>query len=332
MEQQAQKKRVFSGIQPTGGFTLGNYIGALRNWDALQDEYACLYSVVDLHSLTVRYQPDALRAKIFESACMLLACGVDPARSILFVQGDVAAHTELAWILSCYTQFGELSRMTQFKDKSQKHPENINAGLFDYPVLMAADILLYDTSLVPIGDDQKQHLELSRNIALRFNHIYGDVFTVPEGYFPKVGARIMSLQEPETKMSKSDENVNARIMLTDDPDTIIKKFKRAVTDSDNTVKAAPEKPGITNLMTIYSVMTGSSFDDIEAAFAGKGYGDFKVAVGESVVEMLRPIHEIYHDMLNNKDSVFDILKTGSERAADLAATTMDTVRHVIGLK
>ncbi len=325
------KPRVFSGIQPTGGFTLGNYIGAVRNWDKLQDECDCVYSVVDLHSLTVRHDPAALRRQIRESAAMLLACGVDPKRSILFIQGDVSAHAELAWILSCYTQFGELSRMTQFKDKSQKHPENVNAGLFSYPVLMAADILLYHTNLVPIGDDQRQHMEICRDIALRFNGIYGDVFVIPEGYFPTVGGRVMSLQQPTAKMSKTDENDNAKIMLTDPSDAIIRKFKRAVTDSGSEIRAAEDKPGIVNLMSIYSALTGASFAEIEQAFAGKGYGDFKLAVGETVAQALQPIQAEYNRILADKDYLNGVLADGAARANAIAQKVLQKVRKKVGL-
>ncbi|MBR3126354.1 MAG: tryptophan--tRNA ligase [Mogibacterium sp.] len=325
------KQIVFSGIQPTGGFTLGNYLGAIRNWGPLQNEYDCIYSVVDLHSLTVRQDPATLRRQIRESAAMLLACGVDPEKSILFVQGDVHQHAELSWILSCYAQFGELSRMTQFKDKSKKHPENVNGGLFTYPVLMAADILLYQTNLVPIGADQKQHLELARDIAIRFNGIYGDVFTVPEGFFPKVAARIMSLQDPTAKMSKSDANENAKVMLTDDGDAIIRKFKRAVTDSGSEVRAAEDKPGVTNLMSIYSAVTGKSFEEIEREFEGKGYGDFKMAVGEAVRDTLMPIQEKYRAYLSDKEQLNAILKNGAEHASYIASKTMRKVRRKIGL-
>ncbi|MBQ5340514.1 MAG: tryptophan--tRNA ligase [Oscillospiraceae bacterium] len=325
------KKRVFSGIQPTGGFTLGNYLGAVRNWGVLQDEYDCIYSVVDLHSITVRQDPATLRRQIRESAALLLACGVDPERSILFIQGDVHQHAELSWILGCYTQFGELSRMTQFKDKSQKHPENVNGGLFTYPVLMAADILLYQTDLVPIGADQKQHLELARNIAERFNGVYGQTFVVPDGYFPKVAARVMSLQDPTAKMSKSDENTNAKIMLLDDPDLIVKKFRRAVTDSGSEIRAAEDKPGVTNLMSIYSACTGKTFEEIEREFDGKGYGDFKTAVGETVRDMLRPIQERYAVYLSDKEQLNGILKSGAERASYLASKTLAKARRKIGL-
>ena len=326
-----RKKRVFSGIQPTGGFTLGNYLGAVRNWGTLQDEYDCIYSVVDLHSITVRQDPATLRRQIRESAALLLACGVDPEKAILFIQGDVHQHAELSWILGCYTQFGELSRMTQFKDKSQKHPENVNGGLFTYPVLMAADILLYQTDLVPIGADQKQHLELARNIAERFNGIYGQTFVVPDGYFPKVAARVMSLQDPTAKMSKSDENVNAKIMLLDDPDLIIKKFRRAVTDSESVIRASEDKPGVTNLMSIYSACTGKPFEEIEREFEGKGYGDFKTAVGETVRDMLKPIQEKYALYLSDKDQLNAILKEGAEKASSLAARTLAKARRKIGL-
>ncbi|MDO4566661.1 MAG: tryptophan--tRNA ligase [Oscillospiraceae bacterium] len=330
--EETKRPRVLSGIQPTGGFTLGNYIGAIRNWDKLQDDCECLYCVVDLHSITIRHEPAALRRQIREAAAMLLACGVDPGRAVLFIQGDVSAHAELSWILSCYTQFGELSRMTQFKDKSQKHPENVNAGLFTYPVLMAADILLYQADLVPIGADQKQHLELARNIAERFNGIYGEVFTVPEGYFPKVGGRVMSLQDPASKMSKSDENENAKIMLTDGPDAIIRKFKRAVTDSESTVCAAENKPGIVNLMTIYSALSGRSFEEIEREFEGRGYGDFKLAVGECVASELAPIQGEYARILADKSYLDGVLAEGASRASALAQRTLAKVSRKIGLK
>ncbi|MBQ9960225.1 MAG: tryptophan--tRNA ligase [Oscillospiraceae bacterium] len=327
-----RKDTVFSGIQPTGGFTLGNYLGAIRQWGQLQDEYNCIYSVVDLHSLTVRQDPATLRRQIRESAAMLLACGVDPERAILFIQGDVHQHAELSWLLSCYTQFGELSRMTQFKDKSQKHPENVNGGLFTYPVLMAADILLYQAALVPIGADQKQHLELARDIADRFNGIYGPVFTKPDGFFPKVAARVMSLQEPTAKMSKSDSNENAKVMLTDDGDAIIRKFKRAITDSGSEVRAGEDKPGITNLMSIYSAITGKDYAAIEREFAGKGYGDFKLAVGETVRDELAPLQQRYREYLADKQQLNDILAMGAERAGSIAQRTLRKVRRKIGLE
>lgn len=326
-----RKPRVFSGIQPTGGFTLGNYIGAVRNWNYMQDEFDCVYSVVNLHSLTVRNEPAALRRQTREAAAMLLAYGVDPARSVLFVQADVPAHTELSWLLSCYTQFGELSRMTQFKEKGRVHPENVNAGLFNYPVLMAADILLYDSSFVPIGDDQKQHLEICRDIATRFNGIYGDTFVLPEGYYPKVGARIMSLQQPAAKMSKSDENENARVMLTDDRDTILRKFRRAVTDSGSEVRAGEGKAGIVNLMSIYSALTGKSFAGIEREFEGRGYGDFKLAVGETVADALEPARKKYNDYTADRAYVDGVLKEGAEKAAAIANKVLARAARKVGL-
>ena len=265
------KKLIFSGIQPTGTFTLGNYIGAVRNWGPLQDEYNCIYCVVDMHAITVKQDPAKLRRNTLDSYALLMACGIDTEKSILFIQSHVKTHAELSWILGCNTQFGELSRMTQFKDKSQKHADDVNSGLFTYPVLMAADILAYNADLVPVGGDQKQHLELARNIAQRFNQRYGDFFTLPEPYIPKLGARVMSLQDPTKKMSKSDENPNAVILILDDKDTIIRKFKRAVTDSEAEVCYRDGKDGINNLMTIYSSVTGKSFADIESEFAGKGF-------------------------------------------------------------
>ena len=325
------KKIVFSGIQPTGGFHLGNYIGALKNWNRMQDDYDCIYSVVDLHSLTVRSDPARLKEMIREASAMLLALGIDPKRSILFVQGQVRQHAELCWILSCYTQFGELSRMTQFKDKSSANPENINAGLFTYPALMAADILLYDTSLVPIGDDQRQHVELSRDVAGRFNGIYGGVFTMPEGFFPKVGARIMSLQQPLVKMSKSDPNENAKIMLTDSDGMIIKKFKRAVTDSGSEIRAGEGKEGIANLMTIYSALTGKSMDEVEKEFEGKGYGEFKTTVGETVVSVLSPLRTEYERILTDRAYLDGILKDGAERACERAERMLSKVKEKIGI-
>ena len=270
--QPERKKRIFSGIQPTGVMTLGNYLGAVRNWAQLQEDYDCTYCIVNMHAITVRQEPAKLRKNTLDAYALMLACGIDPEKSIAFIQSHVRTHAELAWVLNCYTQFGELSRMTQFKDKSAKHADNINAGLFDYPVLMAADILAYQADLVPVGIDQKQHLELARDIAIRFNNLHGNVFTVPEPYIPEAGAKIMSLQEPTKKMSKSDENVNAFITILDDEDTIIRKFKRAITDSEAEVVYREGKDGINNLMNIYSVITGKSYDDIAKEFEGKGYG------------------------------------------------------------
>jgi tryptophanyl-tRNA synthetase len=328
--EKAEKKVIFSGIQPTGTPTLGNYLGALRNWVGLQDEYTCVYSVVNQHAVTVRQEPAKLRRQTLELVALLLACGIDPHKSLLFIQSHVEAHAQLAWVLNCYTQFGELSRMTQFKDKSQKHADNINAGLFTYPSLMAADILLYQTDLVPIGADQKQHLELSRNIAERFNGIYGPTFRVPEPYIPKAGARVMSLQDPTKKMSKSDENVNSFVLLLDKPEDILRKFRRAVTDSESVVAFREGKDGVNNLISIYSSVTGRTPAQIEAAFAGKGYGDFKAAVGEAVVSELRPIQDRYGDLMKNKDYLEQVYAEGARKAIALARRTLDKVYRRIG--
>lgn len=329
-EKTARRQRVFSGIQPTGTFTLGNYVGAVRNWPRLQQEYDCIYSVVDEHAITVRQDPAALRRQTRETAALLLASGIDPEKSIVFVQSHVPAHAQLSWVLGCFCPFGDLTRMHQFKEKSKKHPEDINGGLLTYPILMAADILVYGTDLVPIGIDQKQHLELARNIAQRFNGIYGDTFTVPDGYFPTVGAKVMSLQEPEKKMSKSDTNANAVIRMLDDADTIVRKFRRAVTDSDNCVRAGADKPGVTNLMSIYSAMTGRSFAAIEAEFAGRGYGEFKQAVAESVVDNLRPIQQEYARILADRAYLDGVLKDGAERAAHIARRVLDKTYRKVG--
>ncbi|MEG0762668.1 MAG: tryptophan--tRNA ligase [Oscillospiraceae bacterium] len=325
------KKRILSGIQPTGTFTLGNYIGAVRNWQAMQDEYECLYMIANMHALTVRQIPSDLRRKTRESAALLLACGINPAKSTVFVQSKVPSHSELTWVLSCNAQFGELSRMTQFKDKSLKHPENINAGLFTYPVLMAADILVYNADLVPIGVDQKQHLELARNIAQRFNSAYSDTFTIPEGFIPKTGAKVMSLQEPEKKMSKSDTNENGYILLLDNPDTVMRKCKRAVTDSEARVYYNEDKKGVANLMTIYSVLTGKSYEDTEKEFDGKGYGDFKIAVAESIISAIKPIQEEYVKLLADKTYLDTILESGAERASHIARNTVNKVYKKVGL-
>lgn len=325
-----RKKRVFSGIQPTGVFTLGNYVGAVRNWPKLQADYDCIYSVVDQHAITVRQPPADLRRQTRETAALLIASGVDPEKSILFVQSHVPAHAQLSWVLGCFCPFGDLTRMHQFKEKSAKHPEDINGGLLTYPILMAADILLYATDLVPIGIDQKQHLELARNIAQRFNGIYGDTFVVPDGYIPTVGAKVMSLQEPEKKMSKSDTNANAVVRMLDDPDTIVRKFKRAVTDSEGTVRAGAEKPGVTNLMGIYSVCQGKTFEEIEREFAGKGYGEFKLAVAESVVDTLRPIQQEYARLLADKAYLDGVLQEGAVRAGQAAARILTKVYKKVG--
>ena len=295
-----EKKILYSGMQATGTLTLGNYLGALKNWVNLCDEYECFYGVMDLHSLTVRQNPTEFRQNARKLYALYVAAGLDPEKNCVYYQSHVSAHAELGWILDCFTYMGELNRMTQFKDKAAKHADNINAGLYTYPVLMAADILLYQADVVPVGVDQKQHLEITRDIAERFNNIYGDVFTIPEPYIGKAGAKIMSLQEPTKKMSKSDENVNATIMLLDDRDTIIRKFKRAVTDSEAEVRYGEDKPGISNLMDIYGCVTGKSHDEITAEFAGKGYGDFKLAVGESVADELAPLQKRYEELVKDK--------------------------------
>lgn len=327
---ETQKKRILSAIQPTNTPHLGNYLGALTNWIKLQNDYDCAYSIADLHSITVRQDPQKLKKQIVESYTLLLAMGVDPEKSICFVQGHNPCHAELSWVLSCYTQFGELSRMTQFKDKSAKHPENINAGLFTYPVLMAADILLYQADLVPVGVDQKQHLEITRNIAQRFNGIYGDVFTIPDAYITKTSAKIMSLQDPTKKMSKSDDNPNASVSILDDKDTIIRKFKRAVTDSDTEICYKEGKDGINNLMSIYSAVTGKEFADIEKEFAGKGYGDFKTAVGEATADMLAPLQAEYAKLSADKQYVNDCMKAGAEKAYKVSRRTLQKVYKKVG--
>ena len=327
-----KRKRILSGIQPTGTPTLGNYIGAVRNWALLQPDYDCLYMVADLHALTVRQVPAELRRRTRELAALLLAVGIDPQQHILFAQSHVPAHCELSWVLACNAQFGELSRMTQFKDKSAKHPDNVNGGLFTYPVLMAADILIYNADLVPVGQDQTQHLELARVIANRFNGVYGDTFTLPEGYVPKAGAKIMSLSEPTKKMSKSDTNVNSFVLMNDDKDTIVRKFKRAVTDSEGQVRFDRDaKPGVSNLMVIYSTFTGKSMEKIEAEFAGKGYGDFKMAVAEATADALAPVQAEYSRILADKAYVDEVLKNGAERAARIANRTVSKVYRKVGL-
>lgn len=324
------KKLIFSGIQPTGTFTLGNYIGAVRNWGPLQDEYNCIYCVVDMHAITVRQDPVKLRQATMNSYALLMACGIDPEKSILFIQSHVKTHAELSWILGCNTQFGELSRMTQFKDKSQRHPDDINSGLFTYPVLMAADILAYNADLVPVGVDQKQHLELARNIAQRFNQRYGEFFTLPEPYIPKVGAKVMSLQDPTKKMSKSDENPNAVILILDDKDTIIRKFKRAVTDSDTQVCYREGKDGINNLMTIYSTVTDKDFASIESEFAGKGYGDFKIAVGEAVADHLEPVRTEFARLSKDKEYLKKCYTDGAEKALRYSQRIVSKVYRKVG--
>jgi len=326
-----QKKRIFSGIQPTGQLTLGNYIGALRNFKLLEDEYDCLYSIVDMHALTVRQNPAELRKACLRTMSIFLASGLDPQKNIIYFQSHVHQHAELSWYLNCFTYMGELQRMTQFKDKSAKHAENINAGLFTYPVLMAADILLYLSDLVPIGADQKQHLELARDIADRFNGVYGDVFTVPEPYIPKVGARVMSLQDPTRKMSKSDPE-ETYIAILDKPEIIRKKIRRAVTDSENCVEFDPEnRAGVSNLMSIMSALTGRSMEDISAEYSGKGYGIFKDAVADSVIAVLEPIQKEYDRISADKAYLQEVMQSGAERASALAHRTMLKVRKKLGI-
>ena len=323
-------KTVLSGVQPSGNLTIGNYLGAIKNFSAFTDEYKPFYCVVDLHAITVRQVPAELRRRTYETLALYIASGLDPEKNVLFVQSHVPAHAELGWILDCYTMFGELSRMTQFKDKSAKHADNINAGLFTYPTLMAADILLYQADLVPIGADQKQHLELARNIADRFNQVYGDTFTVPEPYIPAAGMKIMSLQEPTLKMSKSDPNPNAVVRILDPRDEILRKFKRAVTDSGAEVRFSPDKPGVSNLMTIYSCFSGKSFDEIEAEFAGKGYGDFKLAVGEVTADALLPVQNEFNRLMGDKAYLESVMKSGAEQASYYARKTLSKVRRKIG--
>ena len=325
------KKILFSAIQPSGILTIGNYLGALRNFKKLQNDYNSVFSIADLHTLTVKQDPAILRKNTYELAALYIACGIDPEQSILFAQSHVSAHAELAWILNTICYPGELARMTQFKDKSSKHEDNINMGLMDYPVLMAADILLYQTELVPIGADQKQHLELSRDLAIRFNNRFGETFKVPEPYIGKSAARVMSLAEPNKKMSKSDANLNAFISMDDDPQTVIRKFKRAVTDSDNKIIFSPEKPGISNLLSIYCAFTDKTFEQAEAEFEGKGYGDFKVAVGEVVASVIEPIRQEKNRLLSDRAYLDEVLKNGAERAERLAYRTLSKVYKKVGL-
>lgn len=325
-----KKKRVLSMIQPTGVFTLGNYLGALKNFVALQDDYECVYALADLHAITVRQEPAAFRKNTLSAYAMMLALGIDPEKSIFFIQSQVPEHAQLAWILNCYTQFGELSRMTQFKDKSAKHADNVNAGLFTYPCLMAADILLYNADYVPVGADQKQHLELARDVAERFNGLYSPTFVVPEGLIPKTGARIMSLQDPTKKMSKSDDNTASFITMLDTPDQIMKKFKRAITDSEACVRYAEGKDGINNLMGIYSCITGKSYGEIEREFDGRGYGDFKTAVGETVVAELAPIQTRYNEFVKDKAYLEKCYSEAAPRAEAIARRTLQKAMRKVG--
>ena len=326
------KKRIFSGIQPSGNITIGNYLGAIKNWSKLQNEYECIYCIVDLHALTVRQDIKELRQRTKSVMALLVACGLDPQNNILFIQSHVPAHAELAWILNCYTYYGELSRMTQFKDKSKKYAENINVGLFAYPVLMAADILLYNTDLVPVGHDQKQHLELSRDIAIRFNNIYSETFVVPEGYIPKVGAKIMSLQAPEGKMSKSDDNSNNYVSLLERPEMILSKFKKAVTDSDTSIYYdVKNKPGISNLLSIYASLSDISIKEAEKEFSGISYKEFKQAVGEKCVAVLDPIQSKYNEILKEKDFLEEIMRQGAVKAESISFKTLRKVYKKVGL-
>ena len=324
------KKVLFSGMQATGNLTLGNYLGALKNWVTLSDEYECSYSVVDMHSITVRQDPATLRKRARALLTLYIAAGLDPEKNCIYYQSHVSGHAELAWILNCFTYMGELNRMTQFKDKSAKHADNINAGLFTYPVLMAADILLYQADVVPVGIDQMQHLELTRDIATRFNNIYGDVFTIPDAYIGKVGAKIMSLQDPAKKMSKSDENPNGSIYLMDDPDTIMRKCKRAVTDSEACVAYRDEQPGVKNLIDIYSACTGKTPAEVVREFEGRGYGDFKMAVGESVISVLKPLQDRVKELEKDKSYIDSVIKNNSEKAQYFANKTLRKVQKKVG--
>ncbi len=324
------KKVSYSGVQPSGNLTIGNYLGAIRNFSEYSKEYKTFYCVVDSHAITVRQVPADLRRRTYETLALYMACGLDPEQNTLYVQSMVHEHTELAWILNCFTMFGELSRMTQFKDKSAKHADNINAGLFTYPVLMASDILLYQTDVVPVGVDQKQHVELCRNVAERFNQLYPDTFTVPEPIIARSGKKIMSLSEPEKKMSKSDENPNAVVYILDDRDTIIRKFKRAVTDSGSEILYSPDKPGVSNLINIYSCFTGKTTEEIEREFDGCGYGQFKLAVGEVTADALRPVQERYREILADKAALEEQMKKGAEEASWYARRTLSKVKKKLG--
>ena len=325
-----EKKTIFSGMQPSGYVTLGNYLGALRNWTKLQDEYNCLYCIVDMHAITVRQDPVKLRQQARTLLMQYIAAGLDPEKNIIYYQSHVPQHAELSWVLNCFTYMGELNRMTQFKEKSQTHADNINAGLFTYPVLMAADILLYQTDLVPVGEDQRHHLEITRNIATRFNGIYGDVFKIPEAYIGKVGARVMALQDPTKKMSKSDENKNNSIALLDEPSVIMSKLKKAVTDSDNEIRYGEDKPGVSNLLNIYCAVTDKTIAEAEREFASSNYGQFKTAVGEAVVASLEPIQQKVRELEKNKDYIDGIIKTNAERAQAIARKTLSKVHRKVG--
>lgn len=324
------KKVLFSGMQATGTLTLGNYLGALKNWVTLSEEYECFYSVVDLHSITIRQDPAELRKRARNLLTLYIAAGLDPVKNCIYYQSHVSGHAELSWILNCFTYMGELNRMTQFKDKAAKHADNINAGLFTYPVLMAADILLYQADVVPVGIDQMQHLEITRDIAQRFNAIYGDVFTIPEAYIGKTGAKIMSLQNPEKKMSKSDENPNASVYLMDDADAIMRKFKRAVTDSEAQILYRDEQPGVKNLLDIYCACTGKTPEEAVKEFDGRGYGELKMAVGESVVSVLKPVQEEFARLSKDKAYIDGIIKENADKANYYATKTLRKVQKKVG--
>ena len=326
----APNPTILSGIAPSGQLTLGNYLGALRNWVAMQDSYDCYYVLVDLHAITVRQEPETFAERCLDFIALYIACGIDPARSAIFIQSHVPQHAELAWVLNCYTQMGELNRMTQFKDKSARHNENINAGLFTYPVLMAADILLYQATAVPVGDDQKQHLELTRDVAQRFNGLYGDTFVIPEPYIPKVGARVMSLQDPTKKMSKSDTTETNVINLLDEPKRITRKIKRAVTDSDNEIRFGDDKPGVSNLLSIASAISTTAIDDLVAKYSGQGYGALKGDVAELVVEFLEPVQQEYQRIRSDRAELDRILAQGAGKARDQAAATLEKVYSALG--
>ncbi len=325
-----EKKIMYSAVQPSGNLTIGNYVGTIRNWTRYQEEYDCFFAMADMHAITVRQDPADLRRRTLELAALYLACGVDPNKCALYVQSRIPQHAELCWVLNTLTYVGEMERMTQFKDKSAKHADNINMGLMDYPVLMAADILLYQTDLVPVGIDQTQHVEITRDIAVRFNNRYGETFRVPQALIQKQGAKIMSLQDPLKKMSKSDENLNASVFLSDDKDTIIRKFKRAVTDSDSRIVASAEKPGVTNLLTIYASFAGITVEEAERQFEGKGYGEFKLAVGERVAETLAPVQAEQKRLLADKGYLASALQAGAERAYKAARKTLSKVHRKIG--
>ncbi len=329
-ETSKNKPVILSGIQPSGILTIGHLTGALRNWVQLQDTYECFYMIADLHSITSRQVPADLRKRTLDTAAMFIAAGIDPDKSTLFIQSQVPQHSQLTWVLNCFTGMGECSRMTQFKDKSSRQADNINVGLFSYPVLMASDILIYQADLVPVGGDQKQHLELTRNLAQRFNHNYSPTFKVPEPYIPKVGARIMSLQDPAQKMSKSDVNERSTIFLTDSDEQIRNKIKRAVTDSGSEVKFDETRPGVANLMTLYHAATGKSFAEIEMEFAGQGYGNFKSAVGNAVADYIRPIRERFVEIRNDKNRLNGILRHGAEQAGSCAMKTLRKVYKKVG--